>query len=64
VRPLLALYLVGYYLLVIGAAWTLWRSGILIRFPGVWVAIAAIVAIGAGVALALASRRPSVPTRQ
>ena len=59
----LTIYLVGYFVLLIGAAWALWESGILRQVPGVWVAIGAIIAIGLGVMLAVASSRPSVTTR-
>jgi hypothetical protein len=59
----LTIYLVGYFVLLIGAAWALWESGILDEIPGVWIAIAAIIAIGFGIMLAVASSRPSVTTR-
>ena len=59
----LTIYLVGYFVLLIGAAWALWESGILREIPAVWIAIAAIIAIGLGIMLAVASSRPSVTTR-
>ena len=57
------LYLVGYFVLLIGATWALWESGILREIPGVWLGIAAIIAIGLGIMLAVASSRPAVSTR-
>ena len=60
----LKLYLVGYFILLFGAAWALWESGILDEIPGVWIAIAAIIAIGLGIMLAVASGRPAVTTRE
>lgn len=58
----LSLYLVGYFVLVIGATWALWEAGILRQIPGVWIAIGAIIAIGLGIMLAVASSRPAVTT--
>jgi hypothetical protein len=59
----LTIYLVGYFVLLIGAAWALWESGILREIPGVWIGIGAIIAIGLGIMLAVASSRPAVTTR-
>ena len=59
----LTIYLVGYFVLLIGAAWALWESGILRQVPGIWVAIGAIIAIGLGIMLAVASSRPSITNR-
>jgi hypothetical protein len=58
----LKLYLVGYFLLLIGAAWALWESGILEEIPGVWLAIGAVVAVGLGIMLAVASSPRAVTT--
>ena len=59
----LKIYLVGYFLLLMGALWALWQSGILAEIPGVWVAIGALIAVGLGIMLAVASSRPAVTTR-
>ncbi len=58
------LYLVGYFILIIGAVAALWQSGVLNRIPGVWIAIGAIVAVGLGIMLAVSSGRPAVTTRE
>jgi hypothetical protein len=60
----LKLYLVGYFILLFGAALALWQSGILEEIPGVWLAIAAVIAVGFGIMLAVASGRPAVTTRE
>ena len=53
------LYLIGYFLLVIGAGIALWQAGAFTRVPGEWLAVAALVAVGLGVLLAVtSSRRP------
>jgi drug/metabolite transporter (DMT)-like permease len=57
----LKLYLVGYFILLFGAALALWQSGILDEIPGVWLAIGSVIAIGFGIMLAVASS-PKVTT--
>jgi drug/metabolite transporter (DMT)-like permease len=58
----LKLYLVGYFILLFGAALALWQSGVLDEIPGVWIAIGAVIAIGFGIMLAVASSPKSVTT--
>jgi hypothetical protein len=60
----LKIYLIGYFILLLGAGLALWRSGILRQIPGVWLAIGLIIAIGFGIMLAVASGRPAVTTRE
>lgn len=61
----LKLYLVGYFLLLVGAVLALWQAGVLKEIPGVWLAIAAVVAIGFGIMLAVASApRVTTTTRE
>jgi hypothetical protein len=56
----LRLYLVGYFVLVLGALLALWQAGILARIPIVWIAIGLLIAVGLGVVLAVTSTRPPV----
>ena len=60
----LKLYLVGYFLLLVGVGLALWQSGILERIPGVWLAIGTLIAVGFGIMLAVASGGPDVITRE
>jgi hypothetical protein len=60
----LKLYLVGYFVLLFGAGWALWQSGILREIPAVWIGIAAVIAVGLGIMLAVATGRPAVTTRE
>ena len=60
----LKIYLIGYFILLLGAGLALWQSGILRQIPGVWLAIGLIIAIGLGIMLAVASGRPAVTTRE
>lgn len=57
----LKLYLVGYFVLLLGAVLALWQSGILAEIPGVWLAIGAVIAVGFGIMLAVASS-PKITT--
>jgi hypothetical protein len=59
----LRLYLIGYFMLVLGAVLALWQAGILGKIPGVWIAIGLIVAVGLGIMLAVASGPRAVITR-
>jgi hypothetical protein len=56
------IYLAAYFLLLAGAAIALWQSSVLDRLPGSWLIIAAVLAIGVGLLLALASVRRVVTT--
>jgi hypothetical protein len=57
------LYLIGYFVLLVGAVLALWQSGILRQIPGVWLAIGAVIAVGLGILLAVSSTTPVVTTR-
>ena len=58
----LKLYLVGYFVLLVGAGLALWQAGVLDDIPGIWLAIGVIVAVGFGIMLAVASSPRAVPT--
>ena len=58
----LKLYLVGYFVLLIGAGLALWQAGVLDDIPGIWLAIGVIVAVGFGIMLAVASSPRAVTT--
>ena len=52
-------YIVGYFVLIIGALLALWKADILSHMPFLWIAIGLIIAIGLGILLAVTSTRPS-----
>jgi hypothetical protein len=58
------LYLIGYFILLAGAALALWQSGILRQIPLVWIAIGFVIAVGLGIVLAVSSASPIVTTRE
>ena len=55
-----SLYLVGYFVLVVGAILALWQSGALARVTAIWIAIGLVIAIGLGIMLAVSSGQPEV----
>jgi hypothetical protein len=54
------LFLVGYFVLVLGAVLALWKAGVLAHVSGTWVAIGTIIAIGLGIMLAVSSGKPVI----
>jgi uncharacterized membrane protein len=58
------LYLLGYFILVLGAALALWQAGILARISPTWLMIAGIVVVGLGILLAATSARTTTITRE
>lgn len=49
------LYLIGYFVLVVGAVLALWQAGVLARVGTLWIAIGLIIALGLGIMLAVSS---------
>jgi hypothetical protein len=58
------IYLVGYFVLVVGACLALWQAGVLARISGTWLAIAALIVVGLGLILAVSSVRPTTISRE
>jgi hypothetical protein len=58
------LYLIGYFVLVIGAGLALWQAGLLHRASPIWVVITALIVVGLGVVLAISSVRPTTISRE
>ena len=54
------LFLVGYFVLVLGAVMALWQAGALAHVSGTWVAIGTIIAVGLGIMLAVSSGKPEI----
>jgi hypothetical protein len=58
------LYLIGYFVLLIGAGLALWQAGVLARIPAIWLLISAVIAVGLGIVLAVSSVRPTTISRE
>jgi hypothetical protein len=56
------IYLVGYFIVVIGAVLALWQAGILAQLGAVWVVIGLIIALGLGIIFAVSAGKPDITT--
>ena len=54
------LYLIGYFLLVVGAGLALWQAGVLAHIGAIWIAISMIILLGLGIMLAVTAGKPTV----
>jgi hypothetical protein len=54
------LYLIGYFVLVVGAVLALWQAGVLARVSGTWLAIGMLIVFGLGIMLAVTAAKPTV----
>ena len=52
------LFLVGYFVLLVGICLALWKTGVLARVSPVWIAIGGLIALGVGIMLAVSSGKP------
>jgi hypothetical protein len=53
-------YLIGYFLLVIGALAALWYGGALRHISAVWILIGLMIAVGLGIMLAISVGKPEI----
>ena len=56
----LRLYLIGCFVLVLGAVMALWKAGALAHVGAVWMAIGVTIAIGLEIMLVVPSGKPTV----
>jgi hypothetical protein len=54
------LYLVGYFVLVLGAVLALWQAGVFARVSTIWLVIGALIVFGLGIMLAVTAGKPTV----
>jgi hypothetical protein len=54
------LFLIGYFVLLVGLGLALWKAGVLARVDSIWIVIGTIIAIGIGVMASVASGRPTI----
>jgi hypothetical protein len=54
------LFLIGYFVLIVGAVMALWKAGVLAHVSGTWVAIGTIIAVGLGIMLAVTAGKPEI----
>jgi hypothetical protein len=54
------MYLVGYFILLMGALAALWYGGVLTHVSPVWVVIGLVIAIGLGIMLSVSGGKPEI----
>jgi hypothetical protein len=58
------LFLIGYFVLIVGVSLALWQTGVLSRVAPIWIAIGLIVAAGVGIMMSVSSGKPAISTEQ
>ena len=53
-------YLIGYFLLVLGALAALWYGGVLRHISAMWIIIGLTIAVGLGIMLAISAGKPEI----
>jgi hypothetical protein len=53
-------YLIGYFILVLGALAALWYGGALRQISAMWVVIGLMIAVGLGIMLAISAGKPEI----
>lgn len=54
------LYLIGYFVLVLGAIAALWYGGVLQQISATWIVIGLVIAAGLGIMLAISAGKPEI----
>jgi hypothetical protein len=54
------IYLIGYFVLVIGALAALWYGGVLRHISATWTVIGLIIAVGLGIMLSVSAGKPEI----
>jgi len=54
------LYLIGYFVLIVGAVLALWKAGVLAHISATWLGIGILIALGLGIMLAVTAGKPTV----
>lgn len=52
------MFMIGYFVLVIGVTMALWQTGVLQHMAPIWIAIGVIVAVGLGIMMSVSSGKP------
>jgi len=53
-------YLIGYFILVLGALSALWYGGALRHISATWVVIGLVIALGLGIMLSVSAGKPEI----
>ena len=53
-------YLIGYFILVLGALAALWYGGVLRHISPIWILIGLVIAVGLGIMLSVTAGKPEI----
>ena len=54
------LFLVGYFVLVLGVVLGLWQTGVLSHIAPIWIGVGVLVAVGIGIMMSVATGKPDI----
>jgi hypothetical protein len=54
------MFLIGYFILILGVGLALWQTGVLSHVAPIWIGIGALVAIGVGIMMSVSSGKPDL----
>jgi hypothetical protein len=54
------IYLIGYFVLLIGAVAALWYGGVLRHVSPVWILIGLVICVGLGIMLSVSAGKPEI----
>lgn len=53
-------YLIGYFVLIVGALLALWKGGALAQISAIWIVIGLVIAVGLGIMLSVSAGKPEI----
>ena len=53
-------FLIGYFVLILGVGLALWQSGVLARIAPIWIFIGIVIAVGIGIMASVSSGKPTI----
>ena len=54
------MFLIGYFVLILGVGLALWQSGVLAQIAPIWIFIGVVVAVGIGIMASVSSGKPTI----
>ena len=53
-------FLIGYFVLILGVGLALWQSGVLAQIAPIWIFIGVVIAVGIGIMASVSSGKPTI----
>ena len=54
------MFLIGYFVLIVGITLALWQTGVLSHVAPIWIGIGILIAVGVGIMMSVSSGKPTV----